>query len=167
LPLVTVVVLETDDGLVLVDAGMAAAGPMIRELIASVTDAPVHTIIDTHGNVDHAYGTWALMADNPNIVAHADLPRRFDRYIDLRGNLAKYMGQPVESLPESREDLVCPTQTSRGELLLEIDGEAFALRARPSETDDQLYVWVPGRGALATADYYEGFLPNTGNGKHV
>ena len=34
-----VVVFETEDGLVLVDAGMAAAGPVIRELIASVTDA--------------------------------------------------------------------------------------------------------------------------------
>ena len=33
------VVFETEDGLVLVDAGMAAAGPVIRELIASVTDA--------------------------------------------------------------------------------------------------------------------------------
>jgi hypothetical protein len=39
LSLVNVVVFETEDGLVLVDAGMAAAGPVIRELIASVTDA--------------------------------------------------------------------------------------------------------------------------------
>ena len=39
LPLVNVVVFETEDGLVLVDAGMPAAGPVVRELIASVTDA--------------------------------------------------------------------------------------------------------------------------------
>ena len=39
LPLVNVVVFETDDGLVLMDARMAAAGPVIRELIVSVTDA--------------------------------------------------------------------------------------------------------------------------------
>ncbi len=167
LPLVNVVVFETDAGLVLVDAGMAAAGPVIRELIASVTDAPIHTIIYTHGHVDHAYGTWALMADNPEIVAQADLPKRFDRYIELRGNLAKYMGQPVSSLPTSRDDLIYPTKTFSGDMILTVAGEDFVLRARPGETDDQLYVWVPGRRILATADYYQGFLPNTGNGKRV
>ena len=167
LPLVNVVVFETEDGLVLVDAGMAAAGPVIRELIASVTDAPIHTIIYTHCHVDHAYGTWALMTDNPHIVAQADLPACFDRYIALPGSLAKYMGQPVASLPTSRDDLVYPTQTFRGEMTLTVGGEDFVLRARPGETEDQLYVWVPGRQALATADYYQGFLPNTGNGKRV
>ena len=167
LPLVNVVVFETDAGLVLVDAGMSAAGPAIRELIASVTDAPIHTIIYTHCHVDHAYGTWALMADNPHIVAQADLPECFDRYIELPGSLAKYMGQPVSSLPASRDDLVYPTQTFRGEMTLTVGGEDFVLRARPGETEDQLYVWVPGRQALATADYYQGFLPNTGNGKRV
>ena len=57
-PLVNVVVFETEDGLVLVDAGMAAAGPVIRELIASVTDAPIHTIIYTHchGTTRTAHG---------------------------------------------------------------------------------------------------------------
>jgi glyoxylase-like metal-dependent hydrolase (beta-lactamase superfamily II) len=167
LPLVNVVVFETEDGLVLVDAGMAAAGPVIRELIASVTDAPIHTIIYTHCHVDHAYGTWALMTDNPHIVAHADLPACFDRYIELPGSLAKYMGQPVASLPTSRDDLVYPTQTFRGEMTLTVGGEDFVLRAHRGETEDQLYVWVPGRQALATADYYQGFLPNTGNGKRV
>ncbi len=167
LPLVNVVVFETEEGLVLVDAGMAAAGPVIRELIASVTDAPIHTIIYTHCHVDHAYGTWALMADSPNIVAQADLPACFDRYIELPGSLAKYMGQPVASLPTSRDELVYPTQTFRGETTLTVGGEAFVLRARPGETEDQLYVWVPSRQTLATADYYQGFLPNTGNGKRV
>ena len=89
LPLVNVVVFGTDAGLVLVDAGMSAAGPVIRELIASVTDAPIHTIIYTHCHVDHAYGTWALMDDDPHIVAQADLPACFDRYIELPGSLAK------------------------------------------------------------------------------
>ena len=76
LPLVNAVVFETSEGLVLVDAGMAAAGPVIRELITSVTEAPIATIIYTC--VDHAYGTWALMEDDPHIVAQADLPACFD-----------------------------------------------------------------------------------------
>lgn len=101
MPLVNAVVFETSEGLVLVDAGMAAAGPVIRELIAGVTEAPIHTIIYTHCHVDHAYGTRALMDDDPQIVAQADLPAYFDRYIELPGSLAKYMGQPESSLPAS------------------------------------------------------------------
>ena len=45
LPLVNVVVFETDEGLVLVDAGTAAEGPAIAELVASVSSMPIHTII--------------------------------------------------------------------------------------------------------------------------
>ena len=167
LPLVNVVVFETDAGLVVVDTGMTAAGPTIKRLITSVTSAPIHTIVYTHGHVYHAYGTWALLADEPQILASEALPRRFDRYIALRGSLAKYMGQPVESLPRSPEDLVYPTRTFGGELSVSVGGETFELRARPGETDDQLYVWAPERKIIAAADYYQGFLPNAGNGKRV
>ena len=52
-------------------------------------------------------------------------------------------------------------------LELEIGGEKFVLRYHRGETDDQLYVWIPSRGALATADYYQGFLPNVGNGNRM
>jgi len=167
MPIVNVVLLETDEGLVLIDVGMRAAGPAIKDLIKTVSDMPIHTIIYTHGHVDHAYGTWALTEDNPQIVAHEDLPKRFDRYIRLRGSLAKYNAQPLQSLPASESDLVYPTRTFRDELTLEIGGEEFILRAHRGETNDQLYVWIPSRKALATADYYQGFLPNAGNGKRM
>ena len=167
MPIVNVAVLETDEGLVLIDTGMRAAGPTIKKLIKTVSDKPIHTIIYTHGHVDHAYGTWALTEDNPQIIAQADLPARFDRYLRLRGSLANYMGQPLASLPKTRDDLVYPTQTFRDELTLTIGGEQFVLRAHRGETDDQLYVWVPGRKQLASADYYQGFLPNAGNGKRM
>ena len=107
------------------------------------------------------------MKGDPHVVAQAGLPACFDRYIELPGSLEKYMGQPVESLPTSRDDLVCPTQTFRGQVTLTMRGEDFVPRARPGETDDQLYVRVPGRKALATADYGQGFLPNTGDGKRL
>ena len=38
---------------------------------------------------------------------------------------------------------------------------------RRGETDDHCYVSVPGRRAVACADFYQGFLPNVGNGKLV
>ncbi len=169
MPIVNAAFFVTDEGVVLVDTGMGPAGPAIMDAIRSVTDAPIHTIIYTHGHVDHSYGTWAIMeaGENPQIVAHEALETRFNRYIRLRGSLSKYMSQPLEQLPASEDDLVWPTRYFSDRLELEIGGETFVLQHHRGETDDQLYVWVPGRGALASADYYQGFLPNAGNGKRV
>lgn len=167
MPIVNAAFFETDEGIVLVDTGMGPAGPAILDAIRSVSDKPIHTIIYTHGHVDHAYGTWAIMdaGETPQIIAHELLKDRFERYIRLRGSLAKYMSQPEEQLPSSESDLVWPTRYFSDRLELIIGGETFVLQHHKGETDDQLYVWVPGRGALASADYYQGFLPNAGNGK--
>jgi alkyl sulfatase BDS1-like metallo-beta-lactamase superfamily hydrolase len=169
MPIVNAVVFGTDEGLVVVDTGMAPAGPALLQAIRSVSDAPIHTIIYTHGHVDHAYGTWALVADGskPQIIAHENLPPRFDRYIRLRGSISRYMSQPVEQMPSSEDDLVWPTRTFSDRLELQIGGETFVLQHRKGETDDHLYVWLPGRRVLASADFYQGFLPNAGNGKRV
>lgn len=169
MPLVNAALFETDDGLVLVDAGMAPAGPALAEAIARVSDAPLRIVVYTHGHVDHAFGTWALLeaGHRPEIVAHENLPRRFERYLRLRGSIARYMSQPEDELPRSRDDFVWPTRTFRDRLELELGGERFVLVHAPGETDDQLYVHVPARGIVYSADYYQGFLPNAGNGKRV
>lgn len=172
LPIVNAVMFETDAGLVLVDTGMGPAGPAILDAIRTVSDAPIHTIIYTHGHVDHAYGTWALTEAGPDgqlpqIISHEDLPKRFERYMRLRGSISRYMSQPEYQLPAKPEDVVFPTRTFADKLELEIGGETFVLQHREGETNDQLYVWAPGRRALASADYYQGFLPNAGNGKRV
>lgn len=170
-PIVNASLFETDAGLVLVDTGMSPAGPALLDAIREISDKPLHTIIYTHGHVDHAYGAWALLEAGTQpvqIVAHERLLARFDRYLRLRGSLSHYMSQPLEDLPEKGEDLVWPTRTFAGDRLeLDIGGEKFILYHYPAETDDQLFVWVPGRRIVQTADYYQGFLPNAGNGKRV
>ncbi len=47
---------DTDEGIVLVDAGTAILAPHIAGEIREKTQAPIHTAIFTHGHVDHAYG---------------------------------------------------------------------------------------------------------------
>ena len=169
LPIVNAVLFETDDGLVLVDAGMAPGGPAVMDAIRRVSDAPLHTLIYTHGHVDHAFGAWAIAeaGETPEVIAHEAIVPRFERYIRLRGSIARYMSQPLDQLPAGRDDVVWPTRLLSDRLELDIGGERFVLVHHKGETDDQLYVWVPGRRALASADYYQGFLPNAGNGKRV
>jgi alkyl sulfatase BDS1-like metallo-beta-lactamase superfamily hydrolase len=167
LPIVNSVVFETDEGVVIVDTGMAPGGPAILEAVRSVTDAPIHTIIYTHAHVDHCMGTWALIEDDPEIVAHVAAEARFQRYVRLRGSVARYMSQPLDTFPAGDDDWVPPTRTFTDRLSLTIGGEQFDLVHHRGETDDQLYVSVPGRQVVAGADYYQGFLPNAGNGKRV
>ncbi|NNE74596.1 MAG: MBL fold metallo-hydrolase [Acidimicrobiales bacterium] len=167
LPIVNCAVFETGEGLVVADTGMAPAGPAILQAIRTVSDAPIHTIIYTHAHVDHCMGTWALMADNPRVIAHHDAIRRFDRYVRLRGSISRYLSQPLASFPASGDDWVPPTETFTDTMSITVGGEQFDLIHRRGETDDQLYVSVPGRQAVASADYYQGFLPNAGNGKRV
>ncbi len=167
LPIVNVAVFETDEGLVVVDTGMAPGGPAILQAIRTVSSAPINTIIYTHAHVDHCMGTWALLDDRPEIIAHAHAARRFERYVKLRGSVSRYMSQPLATFPTGDDDWIPPTQTFSDTMSITVGGERFDLVHRRGETDDQLYVSVPGRRAVASADYYQGFLPNAGNGKRV
>ena len=169
LPVSNSAVFETDEGLVIVDTGAAPAGPALSEAIRSVSDAPIRVIIYTHGHVDHAYGTWALLADGdmPEIVAHEALPVRFERYMRVPGSIARYMSQPRSDMPRRTSDVIWPTRTFDDRLELTVGGETFVLVHHRGETDDQLYVWVPNRKVLASAEYHQEWIPNAGNGKRV
>jgi alkyl sulfatase BDS1-like metallo-beta-lactamase superfamily hydrolase len=52
-------------------------------------------------------------------------------------------------------------------LELSVGGETFVLRHHLGETDDQFYVWVPGRRVLVSGEFYQDRIPNVGNGKRV
>jgi glyoxylase-like metal-dependent hydrolase (beta-lactamase superfamily II) len=166
-PYVNVVLLETRDSLVLFDTGYAAIGPVLRDLIPTLSAKPLKTIVISHTHVDHAYGAFALLADKPQIITTAAFPALADIDVRLRGSIAKYNNQPLALQPQSRADFTLPTRTFEGRLALTIGGEAIELVAAPAETADQLYIWLPGRKTLVTADYYQGFLPNAGNGKRI
>ncbi len=163
------IVFETTEGMVLVDSGVGPAGPALVDALKSISDQPLHTVIYTHAHVDHAYGTWALLEAgwDPQVIAHKNLPRRVQRYIRLGGSIAGYMSQPAQQLPQSEGEFVWPTKLFGDELVLEIGGETLVLRHHLGETDDQFYIWVPGRSALLAADYYQDRIPNVGNGKRV
>ena len=101
------------------------------------------------------------------IIAHNNLKERFRRYIRLRRSLAKYMSQPLSELPSDSSDFVWPTKTFEDELSISIGGVELILKHFEGETDDQLLVWLPQEEILFSADYYQGFMPNAGNGKRV
>ena len=169
MPLVNAVLVDVGQELLLIDAGMRAAGPALVAAIASVSSKPVGTLVFTHGHVDHAFGADAVRDAYPQVrvVAHERLPQRFERYIETRGLLARLMSQPAEQMPRTKADFVWPDETFSRDLELRFGEVSVQLFHYPAETDDQLFVWLPQYRALASADYHQGFLPNAGNGKRV
>lgn len=168
MPYVNVAAFETDEGLVLIDSGYAVAGPAIRDALRELSTKRVHTIVYTHHHADHAFGAWALLqaSERPQIVAtdgflqEVGMDIRLANYSNVRLN-----DQAPQDVPRSTADLAMPTRTISGDTTLTIGGEAFRLHPARGETADQLWVHVPGRGVVVSADYHQPFLPNAGNGK--
>lgn len=164
-PIVNVVVFETDEGLVLVDSGYAPAGPALAETLKKLSNKPLHTVILTHFHADHAFGAWALMDQKPRVVTEQRFITQME--LDMRSNglIARNNQQGAADVPRTWADAVRPTQTFHSKTTLRIGGEDFVLTHARGETEDQIWVAVPGRKIVASADYFQDFLPNAGNGK--
>jgi alkyl sulfatase BDS1-like metallo-beta-lactamase superfamily hydrolase len=167
-----VAVLETNEGLVLVDAGLRIAGPGIHETVRAETKAPLHTVVFTHGHVDHAFGLDAWLSEmapkRPRIVAHKNVRARFERYARMPG-----INSRINRVQFALDQVAWPSEffypdtTYEDALALEIGGEAFELHHTRGETDDATWVWVPGRKVLCVGDFWIGCAPNCGNPQKV
>ena len=169
LPYVNIAVFETAEGLVLIDTGYAPAGPVLLETLRRLSSKPVHTIVYTHHHADHAFGAWALLGagEKPRIVAAASFLQELGTDVRL-ANYAnvKLNDQDPRDVPRSLDGLVLPTQVFDGEsLTLSVGGEDFVLHHARGETADHVWVHVPGRRTVVSADFHQPFLPNAGNGK--
>src|SRR5690606_20982580 len=58
-----VVAFDTDDGLVLFDSSSVFTGAGVTASLRGWSDAPIDTLVYTHGHVDHVGGSGALVAD--------------------------------------------------------------------------------------------------------
>ena len=127
---------DTDDGVVLVDAGTTILAPHIAGEIRQMTSAPIHTAIFTHGHVDHAYGLPSFLVEGqnpPRVIAHSAMPARFARYDATSEHNAainaRQFGGAVDrqqgvdfSFPE-----ILPDTLYDDELTIEVGGITFEL----------------------------------------
>lgn len=171
--MVNVALFETDDGLLLVDAGCAGDGPALLSAVRGLSDRPLHTVVYTHAHSDHAYGLWAFLeaGEDPQVIAHRGFVDHVDRYIKTSGLNARVNGQRAATgrtgWLEDRSEVVWPTVLYDDTLELELGGERFVLRHGKGETDDATWVWAADRGVIAAGDLVTGYLPNAGNPRKV
>lgn len=179
-----VVVFRTDTGLVLFDASSAFTASGVTASLRAWADDPIHTLVYTHGHVDHVGGSGALLADGrarghgrPRVVGHANVADRFVRYRRTNGwNLAVNArqfgpgfvtapdGRPISFLPD--DALEC-SDTYEDRLNLSVGGLDVSLRHARGETDDHTWAWIPSHRAVAVGDFVAWVFPNAGNPQKV
>jgi len=168
---------ETDEGLVLVDSGTVAFGPHLAGEIRSVTSAPVHTAIFTHGHVDHAFGLSAFLIDGqkpPRVIGHRAMLERFARYEQTASsnqvlNARQFGGsahKPTRGVAWEAP-VIGPNTLYDEQLEITVGGVDFELFHARGETDDHTWVYCPQRGVLCPGDLIIWGVPNAGNPQKV
>jgi glyoxylase-like metal-dependent hydrolase (beta-lactamase superfamily II) len=171
---------ETDDGIVLVDSGMAPLGPQLASMLREKTDAPIHTAIFTHGHVDHAYGLQAFLRPGqhrPRIIAQRQILNRFARYELTSGfnaaiNARQFGGSPRRAeaggeYDNFRHPGLMPDTLYDEDLIFRVGGVTFEVHHCLSETDDHSWVWCPDRKVICSGDLIINAVPNAGNPQKV
>jgi alkyl sulfatase BDS1-like metallo-beta-lactamase superfamily hydrolase len=166
---------ETDAGVVLVDSGTAQLGNSLRQKIRQCTAARLHTVIYTHGHVDHAFGlrSWLDEAEQrgdapPRVIAHEAVLQRFERYRRTSGYNSA-INQRQFGLPIDFAQLVYrpPDTTFDDALRIDVGGLTFDIRHARGETDDHAWVYCAERRVLCSGDLFIYAAPNAGNPQKV
>ncbi len=166
-------VVETGDGLVLIDVPLMVRMPKTMTMLRAELDAPVHSVFITHGHLDHAMALDPLFEEaeqngspSPRVIAQRNLLKRFNRYRMLHGyheyinriQFAIRDGVQAFPLPKKNPDVLFDRS-----LTLQIGGMDFHAYHSKGETDDQLWLWVPEKKTVFVGDLMVSAFPNVGN----
>jgi alkyl sulfatase BDS1-like metallo-beta-lactamase superfamily hydrolase len=171
----SVTAIRTAEGLVLIDTANRATAEKVLALIRTWDASRIHTVIYTHGHIDHTGGIIAIDREaeangraRPRIIAHRDVARRMNRYELTQGLNSIVQGQqfndPSYVYPVGHRQ---PDEVYDDTRSLVIGGEQIELFHGRGETDDATFVWLPERRILASGDFVIWMFPNAGNPRKV
>ncbi|MBK9181016.1 MAG: MBL fold metallo-hydrolase [Acidimicrobiales bacterium] len=181
-----VVAFRTGDGLVLFDTSSGMTGGGVVESLRRWSADPVHTVVYTHGHVDHVGGSAALVADgrtrghaDPRVIGHENVGPRLARYQrtngwnlainarqfgGARGAAALDIGAAPRFVPPGT---LAPTDTFSHRSSFQVGDLHVQLRHAMGETDDHAWAWIPDRRAVCVGDLLTWVFPNAGNPQKV
>lgn len=165
----------TEDGLFMVDTGSSYTAPFGHAELRRWTDLPLHTAVFSHGHVDHVFGVGLFEEEarangwpTPRVIAHENVPVRFDRY-----RLTAGYNQAINRRQFNIDSLIWPTEyrypddTYSCDHRLDVGGLGVDLHHAKGETDDATVSWIAERRVLCTGDLFIFATPNCGNPQKV
>jgi alkyl sulfatase BDS1-like metallo-beta-lactamase superfamily hydrolase len=175
------IMIEGRDGIIIVDVteSVDSAKAILAEF-RKITDKPVKAVVYTHNHTDHTMGVKAFTSEDDvkagrvDIFAHETL---MDTVISNASVVAPILGLrsaysfgiALERGPEGsvnegigpklmvgQRSFIAPTKTFKDSLDIEVAGVKLHLQHAPSETDDEIVVWLPETRVLLTAEVIQG-----------
>jgi glyoxylase-like metal-dependent hydrolase (beta-lactamase superfamily II) len=148
-------------------------------------DLPL-TVVYSHGDWDHVWGTAGLSRPWTEILAHEACLARFSGDLSSTPSASGTPGKPVphpgtaDSLPRTLEEkraafpgeydqvvLIPPTRTIRDTASLDLGGVTLEIHPLPGHTPDSLVGFVPEWGVFLAGDAVETPLPFLNPGSPV
>lgn len=167
----------TDDGCVVVNAGMGFEGPVHAENYAPLAAGPVRYLVLTQGHVDHVGGVDALRERDTQVVAQANwatwrddnellMPFRTRNasfaWTDAITAALEFAASRPEGFPGQSSPVPDVVVEDRLELL--VGGRRLVLVATPGgETTDSLVIHLPDEGIVLCGNAFGaliGHIPN-------
>ncbi len=178
--LANTILVRTDDGNVVIDTSMSPArATPVRDALLARAPGPVRAVIFTHSHIDHVGGTsvwvepgteiWATQAFTQHLVEQYGVFqaaqrtrgwRQFGRHVSEEELPCSSLGRRPDLEAALHSGLRMPTRTFRGQASFELGGVRFELVEAHGETDDQLFVWIPGESTLLAGDNLYRAFPN-------
>ncbi len=145
-----VVVLNGQDGKVIVDTFILGAFPALKQRLDAIGGAPITLVIDTHWHFDHVDNNESFRNAGAGILAHENTRKRMSESHDL-------LGMHFNPAPPAAR----PTETFSSTRTLQTNGERVELGyIRPAHTDTDIYIHYTRANVLHLGDvFFNGFYP--------
>ncbi len=165
-----VTAIKTAEGLTLIDTGAYFNQQNTLEMIRRFSRDRINTVIYTHGHVDHACGTPAILTEaahnrtaRPRVVGHRAVGPRFDRYKRTAGYNSVVNTRQFSRPSRWPTEYVYPDTYFDHQLSVVVANHKFDCHHARGETDDHCWVFMPEPKVLFTGDLIIWAVPNAGN----
>jgi glyoxylase-like metal-dependent hydrolase (beta-lactamase superfamily II) len=147
-----ITVLETREGKLMVDGGIALARPRLDEALMEIGPGAPKYLIDTHWHWDHADSNEWLNGLGATIIAHPNTLKHLSQTVRVED-----WQHTFEPVPDGARPTILVAKSRS----LDFGGEKVVIRHYgPSHTDGDLAVYFVKADVLATGDtYWNGVYP--------
>ena len=169
----------SEEGNIIIDTTESlTAAEEIKQEFDKISPQKTAAIIYTHGHTDHIRGASVFMDDETEVYAQAGTKEFFNQQFNQLEPVLTHRGArqfgiyvPQKYIPSSglgpflhmdkrKPQIVMPTKEFDTSLDLHIGNVHLQLVAAPGETDDHIFIWMPDKEIVFSADNYYPCFPN-------